>query len=182
MSGIRLRGAPAIPGASAFPELNVRTYVSFEGKPGVWFFSLDAASLIAVTTARLWFHLPYFLAKMSLSNNDGMIHYSSQRSGSGTPGIKLQGQYAPVGEGFEATPGSLDYWLTERYCLYEGNNRRMYRGEIHHGPWQLQRAQAEFRANTMTDSLGISLPNIAPLLHFAKFQSVLAWAPRLLTT
>jgi uncharacterized protein len=181
MSGIRLRGAPALPGISAFPELNVRTYVSFEGKPGVWFFSLDAASLIAVATARLWFHLPYFLAKMSLLENGGSIHYLSQRTGSGTPGIRLQAQYSPASEAFAATSGTLDHWLTERYCLYAGNTRRMYRGEIHHAPWQLQRARAEFGANTMTDSLGISLPDIAPLLHFAKFQSVVAWAPLLLT-
>jgi len=74
MTGVRLRATPSIPGLSAFPELNVRTYIVAGGKPGVWFFSLDAASALAVATARAWFHLPYFRARMSLTARGDEIH------------------------------------------------------------------------------------------------------------
>jgi len=183
MSGIRLRGTPAVPGLSAFPELNVRTYVTFQGKPGVWFFSLDAASRAAVITARAWFHLPYFLAKMKLVSMESYLLYTSDRVASGSPGIQLQTAYRPTRESYIAQPGSLEHWLTERYCLYAADSSgRIYRGEIHHAPWQLQHAEASFQMNTMTARLGIALPAIPPLLHFARFQDVRAWAPRLLET
>src|SRR6266568_4326072 len=83
MSGVRLRGTPAVPWLSAFPELNVRTYVKCEGRPGVWFFSLDAGNPLAVAIARAWFHLPYFRARMRCSNRDGWIEYDSQRARTG---------------------------------------------------------------------------------------------------
>src|SRR5258707_3858953 len=79
MSGVRARGLPAIPGLSRFPELNVRTYVTHGGKAGVYFFSLDAANLPAVWSARTFYHLPYFQAEMSCNESDGNIQYRSRR-------------------------------------------------------------------------------------------------------
>ena len=181
MTGVRLRGTPSLPWLSAFPELNVRTYVTCGGKPGVWFFSLDAANSLAVAIARAWFHLPYFRARMSCAEHEGWIHYASERTHGRAPAALLEGRYRPVGDVFSPQPGTLEHFLTERYCLYSTNARaQIIRGEIHHPPWPLQPAEAEFARNSMTQSLGIALtPH--PLLHFARRQDVLVWPPRKIT-
>ena len=177
MTGVRLRGTPSLPWLSAFPELNVRTYVTFGGKPGVWFFSLDAANSLAVAVARAWFHLPYFRARMRWTEHEGWIHYGSERAHRRAPAALLKGRYRPVGDVFSPQPGTLEHFLTERYCLYTTDARgQIIRGEIHHPPWPLQPAEAEFADNSMSDSLGIALDS-PPLLHFARRQHVLAWPP-----
>jgi uncharacterized protein YqjF (DUF2071 family) len=181
MSGVRLRGTPAVPWLSAFPELNVRTYVKCEGRPGVWFFSLDAGNPLAVAIARAWFHLPYFRARMRCSNRDGWIEYISQRAHNGAVAAALEGRYRPVGPVIFPGPGTLEYFLTERYCLYTlDSKRQLIRGEIHHPPWPLQTAEAQFVRNTMAEAAGVLLPAGKPLLHFAKRQDVIVWRPSFL--
>src|SRR5882672_11147043 len=123
MTGVRLRGAPAVPWLSAFPELSVRTYVTCGGKPGVWFFCLDAGNSLAVAIARAWFHLPYFRARMSCAEREGWIHYQSVRTHRGAPAGLLKGRYRSVGEAFSPHRGTLEYFLTERYCLYATDGR-----------------------------------------------------------
>ena len=185
MTGVRLRGTPNIPGLSAFPELNVRTYVSAGGKPGVWFFSLDAASAIAVAAARAWFHLPYFRARMSLEAHGDEIRYQSHRTRQRMPRCKqrhappadLRVSYEPAGKIFRAQPGTLEYFLAERYCLYAAAGEKIYRGEIHHAPWPLQPATADVALNTMAASHGLELPPAPPQLHFARHQDVWLWPP-----
>jgi uncharacterized protein YqjF (DUF2071 family) len=178
MSGVRLRGTPAVPGLSSFPELNVRTYVTHGNKPGVWFFSLDAANAVAVGIARRWFHLPYFRAKIRFEERANLIAYESIRTHRGAAEARLRCSYCPAAPVQSAVRGTLEYFLTERYCLYTNDRAgRLIRGEIHHGPWPLQIAEAEFAENTMTEAAGISLPSIAPLLHFSKRQDVVVWAP-----
>ena len=179
MSGVRLRGTPALPGLSAFAELNVRTYVVADEKPGVWFFSLDAANGAAVAMARAWFHLPYFRAQMRCEERDGWVEYRSVRTHRGAKRGELQARYRPAGEAFRAKRGTLEHFLTERYCLYAADEKgRVRRGEIHHGPWPLQPAQAEFTQNTMADAAGIGLPSTKPLLQFSRRQDVVVWQPR----
>jgi len=179
MSGIHLRGLPAIPGTAAFEELNVRTYVVYGGKPGVWFFSLDAASRLAVEVARRWFWLPYFSARINCAAEGGGIHYTSRRTDGRGATAELAMRYRPTGEIVRAAPGSLDHWLTERYCLYVlDSRRRVLRAEIHHAPWPLQPAKAEIEVNTMAAAAGLRLPPAQPVLHFARQLEVTVWAPR----
>jgi uncharacterized protein YqjF (DUF2071 family) len=176
MSGIRARGMPPIPGTTAFPELNVRTYVTREGKPGVWFFSLDATNALAVAAARHFFYLPYFRAQMALAiRDDGTIDYRSRRTHRGAPPADLRVAYKPTGTTFAAQSGSLDYFLTERYCLYAARGSEIYRCDIDHAPWPLQPAEAHIKINTMAAASAIPLPNEKPLLHFARFQDVRIW-------
>ena len=175
MSDIRLRGQPAIPGLSRTPELNVRTYVTYDGKPGVYFFSLDAASRAAVWTARKFFYLPYFLARMQLNDENGWISYSSKRVGNFG---EFSGRYRPCTPVVLRKPGTLEHWLTERYCLYTVRKSIVYRGEIHHQPWPLQDATAEITQETMAQAAGITLPDSPPLLHFSKLLKVLIWPIR----
>ncbi|HEX4544968.1 MAG TPA: DUF2071 domain-containing protein [Candidatus Acidoferrum sp.] len=178
MSGVRLRVTPAVPGLSKFPELNVRTYVVAQGKPGVWFFSLDAGNRAAVAIARAWFHLPYFRARMSCGERNGQIHYQSERAHRGAPAASLEGQFRPLDKVFSPQPGTLEHFLTERYCLYAADKRgELLRGEIHHSRWPLQVAEADFSRNTMAEAAGILLPATKPLLHFAKRQDVVVWRP-----
>jgi len=177
MNGIRRRRWPALPGLSEFPELNLRTYVAAsDGRPGVWFFSLDAAHRIAVRAARRCYHLPYFDARMNVRETTGEIHYHSLRTHRGAPPAEFAARYRPTGPVFHARPGSFEFWLTGRYCLYAADRRgRVYRGEIDHAPWPLQPAEADIRDNTMTEQISIRLPDKPPVLHFAKCIKAVAW-------
>ena len=171
MSGVRARWLPPIPGTSRFPELNVRTYVTYGGKPGVFFFSLDAASRLAVWGARASYNLPYFLARMKVREETGRFQYESIRN----PATVLRARYSPVGPVQLRKPETIEHWLTERYCLYTVSRGSVYRAEIHHQPWPLQDAEADISENTMARAAGIELPNVAPLLHFSKQLEVLIW-------
>src|SRR5215470_10678906 len=176
MSGVRLRGTPALPWLSTFPELNVRTYVKAGGRPGVWFFSLDAANTLAVKLARAWFHLPYFHAEMRAEVENGEVRYRSKRKGGGH--AEFVGAYAAKGASFQASPGTIEHFLTERYCLYaQRPDGELLRGEIHHPPWQLRLAAAQIETNRLTAHLDVDLSSAPALLHFAKLQEVVVWQP-----
>lgn len=180
MSGVRPRFLPSVPWLSAFLELNVRTYVCAEDagvpKPGVFFWSLDAANPIAVAIARQWYRLPYYRARMSLSYTGDEMRYHSQRTHRDAPAAEFHARYRPAGPVFQAAKGSLEHWLTERYCLYaQARDGRIYRGDIHHPPWPLQTAEAHIDVNSMAEAAGVTLPPTPPLLHFARRQDVVVW-------
>lgn len=177
MNHVRWRFLPPIPTTTTFPELNVRTYVTAGDKQGVWFFSLDATSQLAVISARLGFHLPYFSAKMSISQNaDGWIVYDSHRIHRGAPTANFIARYRPISDVFYSEVGSFDEWLTERYCLYAADKRgTVYRCEIQHEKWRLQRAEAELSLNTMDQASQLCFPDEAPILHYADNIDVLTW-------
>ncbi len=177
MSGVAPRFFPNLPWLSAFPELNVRTYVTVDNKPGVWFFSLDATNPVAVRAARYLFHLKYMDAQIRSTRQNSWFHYFSSRTHRNEPPAELEVEYRPIGESFSSTPGQLDHWLTARYCLYTADRRgRIFRGEIDHNPWELFDAQAIIHRNTMLSGLNVELPDSPPLLHFARQTSVIAWA------
>jgi uncharacterized protein YqjF (DUF2071 family) len=221
MAGVMLRPLPDLPWISAFPELNVRVYVTRDGKPGVWFLSLDATRLPAVIAARALFHLPYYWAKIDITNNGGEFDYHCVRGmpiprplggvrggsagrgeedplpsplpgGEGTaiplPGAEGTGgegaramlavRYRPTSPVYTAAPGTLEHWLTERYALYaKAANGTLYRTEVHHHPWPLQQAAAEFGANTVSAAGGLPVTGPPALLHFARRLDVVVWSP-----
>jgi uncharacterized protein YqjF (DUF2071 family) len=178
MVGIRVRGMVPLPWLSAFPELNLRTYVSIDGKPGVFFFSLDAANPVAVRLARRFFALPYYDALMqSIRRGDTILYTSSRRKTASSTKADLDWAYRPTASAGFTTPGSLEYWLTERYCLYSANRHgELFRGEIHHLPWRLQPAEVERKTTSVAHPFGIVLPEIEPLLHYSERQEVLVWS------
>jgi uncharacterized protein len=179
VGAFRLHGMPHLPGITAFPELNVRTYTTIDGKPGIWFMSLDAASALAVTGARRAYRLPYFQARMEARPAGGWIHYRSRRVSSDGEAAELIGRYRPTGAAEAPTRGSLEHWLTERYCLYALDERgELLRADIHHPPWPLQPAEARFDVNTMAEPYGLALGADAPFLHFARRQDVVIWPLR----
>ena len=178
MSNVVPRGVPAIEQLSTFPELNVRTYVRHRGVPGVYFFSLDADNRLVVATARRFFHLPYFPADMTIATDGGGVHYHSRRRGPAAAAASFSARYQAVGGSSEPVLGTLEYFLTERYCLFTVNRSgRVLRVDIHHPPWTLQQADAAFSDNSMATAAGIALPDTAPLLHVAGRQDIVAWLP-----
>jgi uncharacterized protein len=182
MTNVAPRGVSSLPWVSEFPELNVRTYVRVADRPGIYFFSLDAGSALAVLAARSLLNLPYYTASMAVTPRGSAIEYESRRDGTdGT--AEFRASYHPTGPAFIPTPKSLEYFLTERYCLYHIGRRGVpYRLEIHHPPWALHPADGDFIRNGMGDANGLALPARAPLLHFAKRQDMVAWPPTKLLT
>lgn len=178
LEGLRSRYLPPIPRMSRFPEINVRTYVTVDGKPGVFFFSLDAASRSAVIGARLTYRLPYFFSRASVEQiSDGVDYRSTRDDARGYPAT-FRAQYRPSGDVFHAEPGTLEYFLAERYCLYSHRQgERFWRAEIDHVPWPLQTAEVDIRHNTMTTAAGLVLPPREPIVHFSRFIDVRIWKP-----
>ena len=176
MERVTPRLLPPLPGLHAFPELNLRTYVTLEGKPGVWFFSLDAGQKLAVRVARRLFHLPYFDARFEIRQAANQVNYSSVRTHRAAAPATFSATYEAAGPVYRSAAGTLDAWMTERYCLYSADALNgIYRGEIDHQPWPLQMAEATIHANTLGDWLGIELNHPPATLHFAKLLDVHAW-------
>jgi hypothetical protein len=162
---IRLHGAPAMPGLSRSHELNVRTYVHRGGVPGVYFMSLDASSLAAVVGARLSFHLPYFPARMSLEEDGDTIRFSSKRLLGRAAGAALRAEWTRQAPLAPADPESLDFFLTERYCLYVERRREIHRSRIHHPRWPLRRAKLHRLSSSMLAAHGLREREDHPIMH-----------------
>ena len=175
MAGVMRRPFPDIPHFSSFPELNLRTYVEFEGKPGVWFFSLDADSWPIVFGGRRIYNLPYFSARMRQHFGEGWYSYSSvRRSG----GAHFKARYRPVGDVFTAATGTFEHWATERYCLYSFSDRRgLERVEVHHAPWPLQRAEVVIEQSSILAAAGLVPLADEPVIHFSSGVHVVSFTP-----
>lgn len=175
MWGVKPPFTPSLPGLSAFHELNVRTYVHYNGVPGVWFFSLDANSAPAVWAARTFVHLPYFNARINLNQEEDTITYSSTRTRKGSRPAVLDTSWN-IGEKIdESTPESLPFFLTERYCLYSAHRDKLFRMRIFHRPWPLRQASLNSFSSTMVAALGVPSPMGEPLLHYAEELKVDIW-------
>lgn len=175
MWNVRASFTPPVPWLSEFHELNVRTYVHYDGVPGVWFFSLDANSSVAVLGARTVFNLPYFKARITLEEEGDKIIYSSKRRDD--PTAEFDATWT-IGEKLsQSDPDSLDFFLTERYCLYSAVGERLHRLRIHHRPWPLQTATIQSYSSTMIESHGLNAPEGEPVLHYAEELEVDFWSP-----
>ncbi|GAA3758630.1 DUF2071 domain-containing protein [Terriglobus aquaticus] len=167
--------ALGVPTARAFPELNLRTYVlAPDGRAGVYFFSLDAGSLLAVTGARVAFGLPYFWARMRMQQQGSTTHYTSRRLLSRP--AEFAASYRSLGT--ESPQDDLRRFLTGRYAFFNRYLGRVWAGEIHHLPWQLENAEAEFQHNGLPGAFGFTLPDRPPVLHYAAEVHMQAWTIR----
>jgi uncharacterized protein len=172
VAGFRVRGTFPLPLVSTFRELNVRTYVTDGTKPGIWFFSLDVSSQLVVEAARRLYKLPFFRADITLEPRRGRVFYECVRG----EATAFSGSYRPVGNVAPAAAGSLEHFLTERYCLYASERGLIHRTEIHHRQWPLQPAEATIDLNTMAPD-GVKL-DADPLLHYSAAQDILIWPSR----
>ncbi len=175
MQDVRPRWGFSVPGLSNFPEINVRIYVTDGHKPGVWFLSLDATQQLAVWAARNLFHLPYYRADIGVQSSSDAVRYQAQRRKSP---LAFDAEYGPVGPVIEALSGSLEHWLTERYCLYALHPRLgLCRSEVHHLPWPLQQAKLDIKVNTLASEF-VDLTRPPEHVHFAADLDVVMWPIR----
>ncbi|HWS54940.1 MAG TPA: DUF2071 domain-containing protein [Pyrinomonadaceae bacterium] len=174
LSGVRPVFTPPLPFVSEFDEINVRTYVHLDGVPGVWFFSLDANSTVAVAGARMLFRLPYFPADIKREQSDDTTVYMSAREGD--PAAYFGATWVVGEERGGAEPGTLDFFLVERYCLYTADAAgAVYRARIHHRPWPLRKVRVETYRSSMVEAAGLGRPEGAPLLHHGGPVDVEVW-------
>jgi len=157
MARTRFRWLPPVPTAHRFPELNVRTYVRCAGRPGVWFFSLDAQSQLAVAGARATFGLPYRYARMRWERSGDEVSFASERRDRAGGEARFRARWKAVGEHQPAASGSLEHFLTERYCMFVAGKNGVQCGEIAHAPWQLAPAAVDLDECDVTQQLGLDL-------------------------
>jgi uncharacterized protein len=180
MKGVRPVGLPAVPALSNFHETNVRTYVHFQGRdPGVWFFSLDAANVIAVGLARRFFHLPYHHARMFLEcehparpADARSILYAGARRWPETLSASYLIRGAARGPVQPAREGTLEHFLVERYLLYAYAHGRVFRGRVHHRPYPLQPAHVLSIDETLLAAAGLERPLEPALAHYSSAVNV----------
>ena len=173
MHDVAPRGLPAVPGISHFPELNVRTYVeSADGKPGVWFFSLDAASRPTTHGGRLLFGLPYFRARMTHRRKHDWHVFLSDRL---QAPAAFRGRYRPLGPPSLHPSGSFAHWASERYCLYSEKRGQLLRVEVHHAPWPLAEAEVIISENTLFSAANLTVLDVAPICHFSPGVHVVSY-------
>ncbi len=183
MRRLRLRGLPALPFLSSFPQLNVRTYVTLEGRPGVFLLRVVAGSLPAVTIARRLFNLPYKRGRLALRKEGQSWIFTCRpraewQAGAGNTPSSLTVRYRPEGTAFRPAPGSLEHWLSERFCYYTiGREERIDRGEIEHPPWSLQPAQVDAIESSWPGAIGVEGGDMPALVYYSRRQTAFAWLP-----
>jgi uncharacterized protein YqjF (DUF2071 family) len=182
---VKLRGAPPLPGMGGFPDLQMRTYVreAHSGAAGVFSFWLDAGSLLAVAAARMLFHLPYHWSEMRLEQrSEREFAFFSRRRFTPRPVI-FKARYrglGPTRKLAENRPGTLEYFLMERNCLFANNRAgQVIRASLHHASWPLEEAQAEIEQNDLPESIGIHLPDQEPVLHYTRRLALYIWPAEL---
>ncbi len=190
MTGVRPVGFPPVWGLSSFHETNLRTYVRLrDGEPGVWFFNLEAANSIAVRLARRFFHLPYHHARMFLEREPTgsaqdlpNLLYAGVRCWPGPLPASYCLRATPAGPVQSAQPGTLDFFLVERYILYAFRQSRLYQGRVHHSPYPIQSAKLFSLDETLIAAAGLTRPETAPLAHFSSGVNVEIFPLRVVAT
>jgi uncharacterized protein YqjF (DUF2071 family) len=173
MSGVMRRPLPDLPGFSEFPEINLRTYVSVDGRSGVWFFSLDAAPLPVVLGGKYVYGLPYHHAKIQLTQTDHAFQMHSNRKD-----VEFHASYRPQGDVYRAEPGTFEHWATERYCLYAApKNGKLSRVDVHHAPWPIQRANVQITRNDILNAAQLTPCDPVPICHFSPGVQVVSYRP-----
>jgi len=185
MDRIKVRGVPPIPGARSFPDLSLRTYVREEktGAPGVYCLSLDASNLLAVAAGRAFYHLPYHWAEMRLEQRtEREFSFYSRRRLAPRP-VVFQARYrglGPTPKLAESCPGTLEYFLMERSCLFSRNRAgQPIRANLHQIAWPLEEAAAEIERNDLASAIGIQLPDVEPVLYYSRRLAVYVWPAEL---
>lgn len=166
------KGLPPIPSASRFHETNLRTYVHHRGEPGIFFFSLEAASTLAMLGARAGFGLPYMRARMSMrmegADEAPALEFRSERRWPGPKPARLHVRGRGTGPVHLAEPGTLEFFLVERYVLFVQRAGRLLKARVHHAPYPLRTAEAEVFEESLTTAAGLARPSAPPLVHYAR--------------
>ncbi|MFC5278562.1 YqjF family protein [Halorubrum rubrum] len=171
---VRPKGLPR-PLGVRLPEVNVRTYVTRDGVPSVYFFSLDAQGLASVAGARLFHHLPYYYARISLAWTDGRVAFESRRRHPGDRPARYEASYWPAGEPFAADDDPLAEFLVERYRFYtEAPDGSVRHTDVRHDPWTLYPAEASVGTDTLLRANGFRRPEAEPVRYYSPGVDVTA--------
>ncbi|WP_254544281.1 YqjF family protein [Halomarina pelagica] len=158
-------GPRGVPFGLTFPELNLRTYVTRGGEPGVYFFNLDAGDRLSVAIARRFFRLPYYRAEMRFERRGRGVTLRSRRLHPGAYPLGFEATYGPTSGGVRDRERA-DF-LTERYRFYtESDDGRLYAGDVEHDPWPLRRGQATFERNDCFAANDFDHPTGDPVLYY----------------
>ncbi|WP_185908023.1 YqjF family protein [Psychrobacillus soli] len=168
----RPRFMPCLPGLQSFLELNVRTYVTYKGKAGAYFFSLDANNPFIVKLATFGKFLPYRNAEINFKKHKKTFSIHSKCE---YENESLLTTFEPVARPLEST--QLNTWLTERYCLWTKTNGQLFRVDISHSPWRLQNATGIVYENTMTSFLKGNYKEERPLAHYSRLKKARLYPP-----
>jgi len=164
---VRPKGVPGALGVD-LPELNLRTYVTCNGVPGVYFFSLDAEGLAGVAGARLFHHLPYYYARISLDSTDDEVAFSSRRFEPGERPARFEATYRPTGEQFDSRSDPLATFLVERYRFYtEATDGSLRYSTVSHEPWTLSPATATVETRSLFRANGFRKPDTEPVYFYS---------------
>ncbi|QHT48303.1 DUF2071 domain-containing protein [Halobacillus sp. ACCC02827] len=168
MNHIRFKNLPSLPFGNQLLELNVRTYVTYKGEPGVYFLTLDADHPLGVFLARTGFSLPYVHASMRMDTTPERIHFSSRRIHKGYPNAHFHMEASHFSPAVHPAPGSLLYWLTERYALWTVRGQKVYKGPIQHKHWRLQKVKVDLPVNQLLDFLPSFVTEQDPTAYYSK--------------
>jgi uncharacterized protein YqjF (DUF2071 family) len=184
MTGVRPILTPPLPGISSFHEVNVRTYVHHEGRdPGVWFFSLDASSVLAVTAARAAYKLPYYYSHIDFgASKEPLPHvaFDSRRDDPlGTMPANCHASYHPAdGVVTHASPGTIEHFLIERYILYaKDSDQQLWRARVHHQPYPIEKVEVDELQETLVWASGVKRPDGVHLRHYVREVNVNIYLP-----
>ncbi|MBB6443954.1 YqjF family protein [Bacillus benzoevorans] len=176
VKGMRPRLLPAVPFISSYLQLNVRTYVTYKGRSGVYFFRLTVDSILACFLAKTWYSLPFMMAEIKMDSQGDDIHMVSKRK-IGKFEERMSCSYTPEASVFHTQMNTLDHWLFERYCSWNMRQGTLLRIDIHHTKWNLQKAAAVIRSNTVTDFLTAKISQNNPIVHYSSAKQALFWPP-----
>lgn len=168
VTNMRFRGLPKIPYLHTFNEINIRTYVTYKGNRGVYFFSLSVNKWLNALAPKLLL-FPYYYKKIALQQ-DEVFHFSLKGQNE-----KFDCSYSSASDLFITSPGSLDYWLLERYCFWTVKRKWLFRGDIHHEQWRVNEAKVSIRDNSLARFLPRSIFQDKPRTHFTERKQVFIW-------
>lgn len=179
MGGIYPRGLSRLPLTPPFSEINVRTYVTYKGEPGIYFLSIDVNNWASLNIAKRWYHLPYRPSEVSIQKEGASLHFEGIRK---KEPLYVKGSYTPLKESFFSRAGRLDYWFTERYRLYSSDSfSNLYTASIDHPPWALQNTEVTIDKNTLFSPFGFHLGADAPIAHYSYGVQTNFWNIKKLT-
>jgi len=177
VTGMHWRGVPPIQGIDTLRELNLRTYTTRNGKPGVYFLSIECPSVFNDWMAQHCFGVPYYEAQIATYSDGSSFRFAAERTQKDKPPAAFFANFSPTGETFSPQPGTLEQFLVERYCLYFVKDRSIYRGDIHHDDWKLQLAETQIDVNTVPGAAGLDLPAKPDHTVFCIRTDTLIWPP-----
>lgn len=177
MEGIYFRGLKAMSVTPKFTEINVRTYVHFNGKPGVYFLSLDVGDRASLLIASRWYRLPYQPAQITFKREKDTFHIQSIRNQKTINPIEFMGEFVPLSDVYYPQKGTLDHWATERYCLFSTDKlgKQLYCGEIHHSAWPIQKVEGAIDRNSLFTPFQLRPSETKPIVHYSRGLDTLFW-------